>query len=71
MAVKSYSHEYVLGIRDGREYLKRFKPSLFDMRDIVRNIEETMQTFNAGPVKEHLKGERDFWRNQIKKALGK
>ena len=66
---QTVSQEYLLGIRDGREYKKRFDPGLSEMRSLVSNIEETMRTFSAGPVKEYLKGERDFWKNQIKKEL--
>jgi len=66
--MKQVSQEYLLGIRDGREYKRRFDPTLFDMREIVRNIENTLQGF-SGPVAEHLRGERDFWKNQIKRKL--
>lgn len=63
------SHEYLQGIRDGREYLKRFSPTILDMRDIIRNLENTMRNFDPGPVKDHLRGERDFWKNQLKEQL--
>jgi hypothetical protein len=56
---------YIMGVRDGREYQTRFKPGLIDMRALKANLEATMRTFSAGEVKEHLKGERDFWDNQI------
>lgn len=71
MATKSYSQEYLLGIRDGREYLTRFKPTLFDQREILANINATLERFDSGPVAEHLRGERDFWKNQIAKGLRK
>ena len=62
------SKEYLDGIVDGREYLNRFKPNLEETRRILANIRETMHMFSPGPVKDSLKGERDFWINQIKKA---
>lgn len=67
--MREISESYLTGIRDGREYLKRFKPTLFDMRELLRNLEATLEGFKAGPVAEHLRGERDFWKNQIKKEL--
>ena len=66
--MKAYTQEYLLGVRDGREYLNRFRPTLFDQREIVRNLEQTLKGF-SGPVAEHLRGERDFWKNQIRKGL--
>lgn len=59
--------EYLAGIRDGREYLRRFNPGLDEMRQILANIRETAHSFGPGEVKDMLKGERDFWTNQIKK----
>lgn len=57
--------EYLEGIKEGRAYLKRFEPDQEAMVLIVDNIERTMKLFSAGPVKDMLRGERDFWRNQI------
>lgn len=57
--------EYLRGIKEGRDYLKRFKPNQEAMILILNNIERTMTMFSAGPVKDMLKGERDFWRNQL------
>lgn len=65
------SESYLTGIRDGREYKRRFNPGLFAMREVLRNIEQTLHGFKSGPVAEHLRGERDFWKNQIKEELGK
>jgi hypothetical protein len=56
---------YIMGVRDGREYQTRFKPGLLDMRNLRDNLQFTMSLFDAGEVKDHLKGERDFWDNQI------
>lgn len=63
------TESYLAGIRDGREYKRRFNPSLFDMREVLRNIEQTLDGFKAGPVAEHLRGERDFWKKQIEEEL--
>lgn len=62
------TQEYLAGIREGREYLKRFKPDLADARAVLANVESTLKGF-TGPVGDMLRGERDFWRNQIRKGL--
>lgn len=69
--MREISESYLAGIRDGREYKRRFNPSLFAMREVLHNIKQTLEGFKSGPVAEHLRGERDFWKNQIKKELGK
>lgn len=60
------TYEYLMGVRDAREYLNRFKPDEMEMREVLANIKATMRTFGAGPVKDMLKGERDFWINKLK-----
>ena len=64
------SQEYVNGIKDGREYFKRFAPSESEIKDIIANIRATMKEFSSGPVKDMFKGERDFWSLQLKKING-
>ena len=61
--------EYVQGIVDGRAYFRRFQPDRASLVANVRNLEETMRGFSPGPVKDALRGERDFMRNQIKRLL--
>lgn len=63
---------YLLGIKEGRNHLNNFP-------ELINDI-ETMQTIaysstvlaknSSGEMKEFHKGDRDFWRNQIKKAKG-
>jgi hypothetical protein len=64
---KTVTTEYLAGIREGREYLNSHKPDVQEMTLILANVRETAKLFSAGPVKDMLKGERDFWINQIKK----
>ncbi len=65
-APQSISAEYLMGIREGRELLKLSNPDLDMMRAYLASTIATMREFSAGPVKDTLKGERDFWQNQIK-----
>jgi len=60
--------EYLMGIRDGREYLKKFQPDLFDMHMLLANIDMTLRQRLGREVSDHLRGERDFWKHQIKKS---
>lgn len=63
--------EYIQGIKDGRQWFKRFEPDMQMMNDNVRNIKETMRTFGAGPVKDMLRGELHFMQQAIKSELTK
>jgi hypothetical protein len=65
------SAEYLLGIRKGRELFEREKPDLDMMREFLASTIATSREFSAGPVKDMLKGERDFWRNRIKLEIEK
>lgn len=61
---------YLLGIKEGREYLKRFPdftPS--EIRTEIENLNRAIDR-HSGTMKECFQGQRDFWRNQIKKAKG-
>ncbi len=67
MTQKSVTAEYIEGIKEGRDYLKRFGAD--DAGAILDNLNRTIEGFDAqSPVGQMLRGERDFWRNQIKKA---
>lgn len=67
-APKTVTAEYLMGISEGRDYLKRFGAE--DAQAHLDNIERTIRSgFDASsPVGQMLRGERDFWRNQIKKG---
>lgn len=69
MTGQTVTAEYLAGIREGRDYLNRFGPDIAMQRDILANIRETLKGFGGrdNPVGQLLKGERDFWINQIKK----
>jgi hypothetical protein len=66
MKPRTVTAEYVDGIREGRSYLRRFNPGRAEMRELLANIESTLRGFRGGPVAEMLRGERDFWRNQMR-----
>ncbi|MEO5867233.1 MAG: hypothetical protein ABIQ19_09000 [Sphingomonas sp.] len=66
--MQQFSDTYLMGIREGREYLNRFRPNLAEARDVLANIECTLRRGFGREVAEMLRGERDFWRNQIKKG---
>jgi hypothetical protein len=66
------TQEYLEGIKEGRAYLLKFQPDIQRMQLILRSIERALTEIQAespsGAVADLLRGERDFWRNQIKKA---
>lgn len=63
------TQEYLDGILEGRAYLRRWEPTLADMRDVLANVVQTAKGFEASsPCGQMLRGERDFWRGQIKRA---
>lgn len=63
---QTVTEEYCMGIVDGREVFKREGMTL--AKEHLENLTATARTFPASsPVGQYLRGERDFWRNQIKK----
>lgn len=57
---------YLDGISEGRAWVK--KHGLADAHAHLDNLERTCRMFDASSaVGQMLRGERDFWRNQIKK----
>ena len=66
--MQTVSQHYINGISDAREEYEAY--GMEDAADRLANIESTLKRF-AGADSEmgqYLRGERDFWRNQIKKA---
>jgi hypothetical protein len=58
--------EYLEGILDGRAWLDKY--GMDGAQVHLDSLERTARTFSASsPVGQMLRGERDFWRNQIKK----
>lgn len=67
MASKTVTQEYLMGIREGRQALRAYGMSVAAAH--LDNLNRTIKNFDASsPVGQMLRGERDFWRNQIKNA---
>ena len=64
----THTAEYIMGITEGRSLMVRCQPTLNEMRFHEENCVDALKQFQSGPVADMLRGERDFWRNQIKKA---
>lgn len=60
------SPHYIEGIKEGRASLTKHGMGI--ARDELRNLESTIRGFDAAsPVGQMLRGERDFWRNQLRR----
>lgn len=61
-----YTEAYIMGIKEGRQLLTA-NPDYTreDIQAIIANIKSTLRGF-SGDVAEMLRGERDFWVNQLK-----
>lgn len=59
---------YLEGIKEGRAALTKYGMDI--AHDELCNLESTIRRgFDASsPVGQMLRGERDFWRNQLKRA---
>ena len=67
MTTQSVSQEYLMGIRDARAVFRA--EGMIDAHAHLDNLNRTIKNFDASsPVGQMLRGERDFWRNQIKTA---
>lgn len=65
--MQTVSAEYLEGIREGRAWLTKYGAD--DAPALLDNLTRTARTFAASsPVGQMLRGERDFWRNQLRKA---
>lgn len=69
--MKHVTQAYLMGIREGRDHLKNF-PELKDdrqtMQTLATNAAQLMR-HHSGDMRELFKGERDFWRNQLRAIL--
>jgi hypothetical protein len=64
---KVVTAEYLMGIREGRETLRRCGAEVAATE--LDNLIRTCRMFDAqSAVGQMLRGERDFWRNQIRRA---
>lgn len=61
--------EYIMGIKEGRECLEKYGTSDVTIQDRLDNLNSTIKGFTArSPVGQMLRGERDFWLLQLKRA---
>jgi hypothetical protein len=73
---QTVSQYYIEGIGEGIAMWKAWKAQGMDDAELpalakahLDNIKRTARTFDAqSPVGQMLRGERDFWRNKLKKA---
>lgn len=72
--MNTVTESYLDGIREGRSLLKAWQAEgLVDVPALARasidNLNRLCRQFGArSPVGQMLRGERDFWRNQLKKG---
>ena len=72
---QTVSQDYLDGISEGRAILKAWKAEGMADADLptlaqahLDNIKRTARSFDAqSPVGQLLRGERDFWRNKLKR----
>lgn len=61
------SAEYLLGIKEGRAYFDQYGGA--DAAEVLANLNSTIKGFSAStPVGQMLRGERDFWKNQLRRT---
>lgn len=61
--------EYLMGIKEGRAILQKHGTADISARDRLDNLNRTIKGFaTSSPVGQMLRGERDFWANQIKRG---
>lgn len=67
--MQTVTQEYLLGIKEGRETLKKYGIELITIEERIDNIKSTLKGFDrSSPVGQMLRGELDFWKNQKKKT---
>jgi hypothetical protein len=64
---KTISESYILGIKEGRQFLNA-NPNLTidEIKNEIAANKKLARQF-SGDMKESFKGTRDFWLNQLKK----
>lgn len=65
---RPHPDSYVLGIAEGRQIFKRFNPSLEEMKAHLESCSRMTGPSEPEASRNLNRGERDFWKNQIKKA---
>lgn len=67
--MQTVTAEYLMGIKEGRELLRKYGTESITIQDRIDNLKRTMKGFpTSTPVGQMLRGELDFWRNQAKRA---
>lgn len=67
--MQTVTAEYLMGIQEGRELLRKYGTESITIQDRIDNLKRTMKGFPAStPVGQMLRGELDFWRNQAKRT---
>ena len=68
--MQTYTQEYIMGIREGREILKKYGTELISIDERIENLKSTLKGFDrSSPVGQMLQGELDFWKNQKKESV--
>ena len=58
------SAKYIEGIKEGRAWLRIHGAG--DAPELLDNLNRTIRMFSASsPIGQMLRGERDFWKNQL------
>lgn len=66
MPLQTVSHWYIEGIKEGRAMCDKYGSGR--AAEELDNLNRTIKGFSASsPVGQMLRGERDFWRNQLKR----
>lgn len=66
----SVTSEYIAGIKEGRSLLNANPETTeVEMKMHVITLNAMLKSGYSKPMKDLFKGERDFWRNQIKKGI--
>ena len=67
--MQTVTQEYLMGIKEGREILKKYGTELITIEERINNLKSTLKGFEkSSPVGQILLGELDFWKNQAKKT---
>lgn len=67
--MQNVTQEYIMGIKEGRESLKKSGADLVSIDERIENLKSTLKGFDrSSPVGQMLLGELDFWKNQRKKV---
>jgi hypothetical protein len=67
MSKQTVSEEYLMGIREGRDTLRRHGMDIAAQE--LDNLTRTCRMFAAdSAVGQMLRGERDFWKHQLRKG---